>query len=67
MKIIEFNFLRLDGLKFEIIDPEYSDVVRAGIRCLAEDEVEVRGMMTNLTSRKEKILSEGKSLIRIRL
>ena len=53
--------------KFDIVDPEYSDVVRAGIRCLAEDEVEVRGMMTNLTSGQAKILSEGKSLIRIRL
>jgi uncharacterized YigZ family protein len=53
--------------KFEIVDPEYSDVVRAGLRCLTEDEDEIRGMMTNLTSGQAKIISEEKGVIRISL
>lgn len=55
-----------DG-KFEIVDPEYSDVVRAGIKCLAEYENEIRGMMTNLTSGQAKVLSEEKGIIRVRI
>lgn len=54
-----------DG-KFEITEPEYSDVVRAGIRCLSEYEDEVRGIMTNLTSGQAILLSEEKGIIRIR-
>lgn len=70
----EFDYSYLSKLqnlagegRFEIADPEYSDVVRAGLRCLAEYEDEVRGMMTNLTSGQAKLLSEEKGLIRVRL
>ena len=52
--------------EFEIVDPEYSDVVRAGIKCLSESEGEIRGMMTELTSGKAALLSEEKGLIRVR-
>ena len=55
-----------DG-KFEIVDPEYSDVVRAGIKCLDEYENEIRGMMTNLTSGQAKVLSEEKGIIRVKI
>ena len=55
------------GGKFEIIDPEYSDVVRAGIRCLAEDEEEIRGIMTNLTSGQARVLQEEKGIIRAKI
>lgn len=55
------------GGKFEIIDPEYSDVVRAGIRCLAEDEEEIRGIMTNLTSGQARVLQEEKGIIRVKI
>lgn len=69
----EFDYSYLSKLqnmagegKFEITDPEYSDVVRAGIRCLAEYEDEIRGMMTNLTSGQAKVLSEEKGVIRVK-
>lgn len=69
----EFDYSYLSKLqnmagegKFEITDPEYSDVVRAGIRCLAEYEDEIRGMMTNLTSGQAKVLSEEKGIIRVK-
>ena len=52
--------------KFEMEDTEYSDVVRASLRCLSEDEDEVRGIMINLTSGRAKILSEKKDLIRLK-
>ena len=52
------------GAGFEIIDPEYSDVVRAGIQCLSEHEHEIRGIMTNLTNGQAKILSEEKGIIK---
>ncbi len=52
---------------FEIVDPEYSDVVRAGIRCLAENREEISAMMTNLTSGQAKILSEEKGMLRVRI
>ncbi len=70
----EFDYSYLSKLqnlagegKFEIIEPEYSDVVRAGLRCLTEDEEEIRGLMTNLTSGQAKILSEEKGVIRVRI
>ena len=55
------------GGNFELTDPEYSDVVRAGLRCLSEDEGEIKGLMTNLTSGQAKILSEEKGIIRVRI
>ena len=55
-----------DGI-FDIVEPEYSDVVRAGIRCLTERTDEIRGMITNLTSGQAKVLSEENGTIRIRI
>lgn len=68
----EYSYLsKLQNLaaegRFELTDPEYSDVVRAGIRCLSEHEEEVRGIMTNLTSGQAKLLSEEKGIIRVRI
>lgn len=67
----EYSFLsKLQNLaadgKFELTDPEYSDVVRAQFRCLSENESEIRSLMTNLTSGHARILSEEKGIIRIR-
>lgn len=70
----EFDYSYLSKLqnlagegKFELVDPEYSDVVRAGIRCLTEDEGEIRGIMTNLTSGQAKIISEERGVIRLKI
>lgn len=70
----EFDYSYLSKLqnmagegRFELSDPEYSDVVRADIRCLSEYEGEIRGLMTNLTSGQAKILSEEKGVIRLRI
>ena len=57
--------LASDGI-FDIVDPEYSDVVKAGVRCLSEDTEAVKGMMTNLTGGKAKILLEEKNIIRLK-
>ena len=57
--------LAADG-RFRLAEPEYSDVVRAQIICLSENESEIRSLMTNLTSGQAKVLSEGKGIIRIR-
>lgn len=69
----EFDYSYLSKLQnlasdgsFQIIDPEYSDVVRASLRCLSEDEERVRGMMTNLTNARAKILFERKDQIRLK-
>lgn len=53
--------------RFELLDPEYSDVVRAGIRCLSENDAEVRGIMTNLTSGQARLLSEEKGIMRVKI
>ena len=70
----EFDYSYLSKLqnlaserKFEIVDPEYSDVVRAGLKCLSEDTEEIRNLMTNLTNAKAKILSEEKDLIKLKI
>ena len=55
------------GGSFEIIDPEYTDVVRAQIRCLSEKESEIRSIMTNLTSGQAKLISEEKGIMRLKL
>lgn len=57
--------LASDG-SFEIIDPEYSDVVKASLKCLSEEEDRIKGLMTNLTNAKAKILYEQKDLIRLK-
>lgn len=69
----EFDYSYLSKLQnlasdgsFQILDPEYSDVVRASLRCLSEDEERVKGMMTNLTNAKAKILFERKDQIRLK-
>lgn len=69
----EFDYSYLSKLqnlagegKFELTDPEYSNVVRAGLRCLTEYENEVRGIMTNLTSGQAVLLSEERGIIRVR-
>ena len=69
----EFDYSHLSRLqslagegRFEIVEPEYSDVVRAGLRCLSENEEEIRSMMTNMTGGQANILSEERGVIRIR-
>lgn len=64
--ISKLQNLASDG-KFEIGDTEYTDVVKIALKCLSEDSEEIKGMMTNLTSGKAKILSEEKSLIRLKI
>lgn len=70
----EFDYSYLSKLQnmasdgtFEIVDPEYSDVVRAGLRCLAEDAEMVIGTMNNLTNGKASLLNEQKDLIRLKI
>ena len=72
--VYEFDYSYLSKLqnlasegKFELTDPEYSDVVKTGLKCLSEYTEEIKGMMTNLTSGKAKLLSESGSLIRIKI
>jgi uncharacterized YigZ family protein len=64
--ISKLQNLSSDG-RFDIVDPEYSDVVRAGISCLAENAPEIRGLMTNLTNGQAKLLSEESGIIRVRI
>ncbi len=64
--ISKLQNLSSDG-KFDIVDPEYTDVVRAGISCLAENAPEIRGLMTNLTNGQAKLLSEESGIIRVRI
>ena len=64
--ISKLQNLSSDG-KFDIVDPEYTDVVRAGISCLAENAPEIRGLMTNLTNGQTKLLSEESGIIRVRI
>ena len=64
--ISKLQNLSSDG-KFDIVDPEYSDVVRAGISCLAENAPEIRGLMTNLTNGQAKLLLEESGIIRVRI
>lgn len=62
--ISKLQNLSSDGT-FDIVEPEYSDVVRAGISCLAEKAPEIRGLMTNLTNGQAKLLSEESGIIRV--
>ena len=57
--------LAADG-KFEIVDPEYSDTVTAGLRCLSEHAEDIRGMIGNLTNGQAVLIEEKKDLIKIR-
>lgn len=74
LMIYRFDYTYLSKLQnlaaegqFEITEPEYSDTVKAGIKCLSEYEPEVREMMTNLTGGKAELLSEKKDLIRLKM
>ena len=64
--ISKLQNMAADGI-FDIVDPEYSDVVRAGIRCLTENETEIRSLLSNLTNGQAKLLSEEKGIIRVRI
>lgn len=64
--ISKLQNMAADGI-FDIVDPEYSDVVRAGIRCLTENEIEIRSLLSNLTNGQAKLLSEEKGIIRVRI
>lgn len=70
----EFDYSYLSKLqsmagegRFEITEPEYTDVVRAGFKCLSEHADEIKGLMTNLTSGQAKLLTEEKGIIRVRI
>lgn len=52
--------------RFEISDPEYSDTVRAGLKCLEEDADEIIGLMSNLTNGQAVLLEERKDLRKIK-
>ena len=54
-----------DG-RFQLSDLEYSDVVKASLRCLSEDTEEIKGMMVNLTSGQAILKNEKKDLIRLK-
>ncbi|MBQ6314850.1 MAG: YigZ family protein [Mogibacterium sp.] len=71
--VCEFDYSYLSKLQnlasdgsFELTDPEYSDVVKTGLKCLSEDADKIRSMLINLTSGRAKILYEQKDLIRVR-
>ena len=53
--------------KFVITDPEYSDVVRASIKCLAEQADDIKGIMTNISGGRARLLSEEQGIMRVRL
>ena len=53
--------------KFEITDPEYSDVVRAGIKCLSEQAGDIKGIMTNISGGRARLLSEEQGIMRVRI
>ena len=69
----EFEYSYLSKLQnlaaegyFELTEPEYSEVVRAGLRCLSEDIDKTKGLMTNLTSGQANLLSMETGIVRIR-
>ena len=57
--------LASDG-KFELSEPEYTDVVRVGISCPSENTEEIRYMVNNLTNGRGILLSEEKNLLRLK-
>ena len=70
----EFDYTYLSRLqnmesegKFEITDPEYSDVVRAGIKCLSEQAGDIKGIMTNISGGRARLLSEEQGIMRVRI
>ena len=70
----EFDYTYLSRLqnmesegKFVITDPEYSDVVRASIKCLAEQADDIKGIMTNIAGGRARLLSEEQGIMRVRL
>ena len=70
----EFDYTYLSRLqnmesegKFEITDPEYSEVVRAGIKCLSEQAGDIKGIMTNISGGRARLLSEEQGIMRVRL
>ena len=70
----EFDYTYLTKLQsmaadgsFEITEPQYSNVVTAGIRCLSERAGEMKGMMINLTSGRARLLSEEKDLLKLKI
>ena len=70
----EFDYTYLSRLqnmesegKFVITDPEYSDVVRASIKCLAEQADDIKGIMTNISGGRARLLSEEQGIMRVRL
>ena len=70
----EFDYTYLSRLqnmesegKFVITDPEYSDVVRASIKCLSEQADEIKGIMTNISGGRARLLSEEQGIMRVRL
>ena len=69
----EFDYTYLSKLqnmasdgRFTISDPEYTDVVRADLRCLSEYSDELQGIMTNLTSGQARLISAKQGILRIR-
>ena len=64
--ISKLQNLAADG-KFEIVDPEYTDIVRTGIRCMSEYTEEIKGMMANLTNGKALLKREEKGQIRLKI
>ena len=70
----EFDYTYLSRLqnmesegKFVFTDPEYSDVVRASIKCLAEQADDIKGIMTNISGGRARLLSEEQGIMRVRL
>jgi ribosomal protein S18 acetylase RimI-like enzyme len=47
--------------RFEISEPEYSDAVKAGLKCFEEDADEIIGLMNNLTNGQAELLEERKA------
>ncbi len=52
--------------RFEISDPEYSDAVKAGLKCFEEDADEIIGLMNNLTNGQAVLIEERKDLRKIK-
>ena len=70
----EFDYTYLSRLqnmesegKFEITDPAYRDVVRAGIKCLSEQAGDIKGIMTNISGGRARLLSEEQGIMRVRI